>query len=501
MHGVVCRALRCAGLIVVLAGSLVGPAFARPAASPAGDVDAARFAELRERLARQEERLCELERQGAAADAQEIDGQRVAALREQVRAVLAEPGFRESLGATALQAGYEKGYFIRSSDERFLLRAQGVLQFRYEYYNTHSRNRYLAAGTERDDRSGFDLSRVRLILSGHAHSPDLTYYVQVRADSTQRYDAGVLDAYVNYRFADAFQVRMGIFKAAATTVSLTSDSELQTVDRPLVDAVYGLDRGLGLRFWGHWQDKRFEWYFDALNSLRTVRGRTITPDPSELDANPAIVARLVWNALGSGADLAGEPDLAHLAEPTLSLALHYAFNEDDGDPTGLRIPAPLLIRSRGAGAFGMVSSRGLQINQLGLASAFKWQGFSARGEYILRLIDVRDPAAPWLAQTGDDSTTAQHGAYVQAGYFLPIPEFQRKVEVVGRVGVVSALAEEVDCALEYTFGLNYYINGHKVKLQTEVTHVTEAPISSASAGVATVNDQAWFWRMQVQLAF
>ncbi|HMQ15387.1 MAG TPA: hypothetical protein PKC49_05375, partial [Phycisphaerae bacterium] len=60
MHGVVCRALRCAGLIVVLAGSLVGPAFARPAASPAGDVDAARFAELRERPARQGERLCEL---------------------------------------------------------------------------------------------------------------------------------------------------------------------------------------------------------------------------------------------------------------------------------------------------------------------------------------------------------------------------------------------------------------------------------------------------------
>lgn len=489
-------------LLAGAAGSMASGA--APAGSPAeGDErSSAALTALLERAAAQEARIAELQQQAAASRVQDIDEQRIAAMRAQVREILSESEFRAGLADSTLQTGYEKGFFIRSGDDSFLLNFRGMVQFRYIYYNTHSQNRYLSPGTERDDRSGVDLSRVRLVLSGHVHSPDLTYYLQLRSDAGGRYDTALLDAYVNYRFVDAFQVRLGIFKSASTQAGITSSAEFQFVDRPVFDAIYGFDRGLGLRLWGTLAEQRFEWHVTAFNSLRNVRGRTITPDPSELDTNPGIVARLAWNALNPKADLNSEGDLAFLEEPALNFAIHYAFNEDDGDPRGSRIPAPLVLRARETGAFGLVSTRGLQINQFGLSSNFKFRGFSARGEYVVRVLDVRDrAAAPWFAVTGDDSTTAQHGAYLQAGWFLPIPAFERKVELVGRVGAVAAHANDVECAFEYAAGLNYYIKGHKVKLQTDVTRVTEAPISSANNGVATVNDEAWYWRMQLQLAF
>lgn len=86
-------------------------------------------------------------------------------------------------------------------------------------------------------------------------------------------------------------------------------------------------------------------------------------------------------------------------------------------------------------------------------------------------------------------------------YFLPIPDWERKLEVVGRVGGVSILSGGQEGTWEYAGGLNYYIDGQNAKLQTDVTKITELPISSADHSSANVNDDALTWRVQLQLAF
>ncbi len=485
-----------AGLAVVLAW----PAMAGEN-SEARDV-----ARLEAALQAQQARLAALQSR-LAAGAQNTDAARVEAMKKQIREVLSEREFRESLMPSVMQAGYDKGFYIKSSDDKFKLKINGAMQFRYTYYNQGSRNRYLMPRYRRDDRSGFDVQRIRLIFSGHTYTPDLTYLVQLRADAPQAYGVTIRDAYVNYRFSDEFQVRAGIFKIAATQARLTSGKHLQLISRSMVEAVFGLNRGLGVRLWGQCADKRFEWFLDVTNQWVSPNDRTITNDPAERDNNPAIAFRAVWHAMGDkpGKDLKFESDLAYHESPALDLAFHYAFNDDQYDRRGIRIPFPLPRRQPGVGGFGLTNSNGLQINQFGLAAAFKCHGFSARGEYILRIVDPRRagrrPFTPWWLLTRQADTTVQHGAYLQMGYFLPIPGYERKIEAVARVGGISALANGREGTWEYAAGLNYYIHGNDVKLQADMVKITESPTSSGPISLANVNDEPLIFRLQLQVAF
>lgn len=479
-----------------------------------GDRDLARLEALLEaqqwQLEDQRAQIDALGYQLAAAAGQQEDAGRVEVMKQQIREVLSEQEFRESLMPAMVQAGYDEGFYIRSTDDRFSMTVNGLLQFRFTHYGTRSTNRYLAPGFRRSDRTGFDMNRTRLRFSGHAYSQDLTWAIELQADAGDGYGFIIGDAFVNYRFADAFNFQAGYFRIASTRAQMTDDSVMQFPARPLADVVFGFGYGIGVRFWGQFCDSRLEYYVDVMNSLGDNNGsgfgRTITPDPRELDNNPAILFRAVWHAIGDdpGGDFASQADLPRHESPALDFGFHYAFNEDDGDVMTTRIPFPRRTFFR-EGGFGLTRTTGLQINQFGLDAAFKWMGFSATGEYIIRLVDVRagdrPPFAPLFLLTGDDSTNAQHGAYLQMGYFLPIPGLEEKFEVVARAGGVSALASGREGTWEYSGGLNYYIEGQKVKLQTDVTKVSEVPISSNYSSFANVNDDALIWRVQLQVAF
>jgi len=283
------------------------------------------------------------------------------------------------------------------------------------------------------------------------------------------------------------------------------------MSRPVVDGVFGLGFNLGVRFWGDLFEKKATWYFDVTNSLSNGEnfggGRTITNDPAELDNNPGLAFRIVWHALGDnpGEDFKCQSDIEIHDTPALDLGFHYAFNEDEYDANTTRIPFPLTRRGLGQGAFGLTNTNGCQINQFGFDMAFKYMGFSATSEYILRMVDPRRagrrPFTPWWLLTRQGDTTVQHGAYLQLGYFLPIPGLENKLEAVTRVGAISALANAQDCCWEYAGGVNYYIHGQNVKLQADITKVTEAPFSSSYKSLANVNDDALIFRWQLQVAF
>ena len=466
-----------------------------------------RLARLEALLAAQQQRIEALQEEVAATSMRDVEAARLDVMRQQIREVLSETEFRESLMQSTTQTGYDNGFFIRSSDDNFLMKINGYTQFRWTHYATRSSNKYLNPGFQRDDRTGFDLQRIRLIFSGHVHDKDLTYHLQIRGDAPDGYDVLLHWAYLNYRFRDEFQIRAGIFKLASTRSQLTDESGFQFVDRPMTEAVFGLSDGLGIRFWGQLFDKRFEYRLDIVNSLNRGLGRTITPDPAELDSNPAILFRAVWNALGENpgnSEMVTEGDTEMRDDPFLSFGFHYAFNDDMSDASTTRIPFGL-PRRFGTGGFGLTTTNGLQINQFGLDTMFKYQGFSASGLYVLRIVDPRRagrrPFTPWWLATGQGSTTVQHGAYAQFGYFLPIPALENKLEAVVRVGGISTLAADQEGTWEYAAGLNYYIKGHKIKLQTDVTKVSEVPISNSASSLANVNDDALIFRVQLQVAF
>jgi len=491
------------GVAVCLAGVSV-------AASFADDVEqqeaAAKIARLQELVARQQERLSELNAQVAAQAQQDAEAARISLLRDQIRQILSEQEFHESLMPSVMQAGYDKGFFIRSSDEEFLMKVNGRAQFRFTHYGTRARNRYTLPRLERDDRTGFDVQRLRLGVSGHAYSKDLTYLLEFRGDSSNSYDVVMQYGWVNYRFADELQFRAGLFKIAGTRAQMHSSGNLQFVDRSMTDAVFSLDRGLGVRFWGQVLNRRLDYYLDVVNAFGGPNTRTITTDDArELDNNPAIVLHGIWHVLGDepGDLMKSESDVTFHENPALDLGAHYAFDADEGDRRTLRIP--FRRPGRMPGAYGLTTSNGMQVHQIGVDSAFQWRGFSATFEYLWRFLDPRragrTPFTPYWLLTGDGTTDDYHGGYLQVGYFLPIPGLEKKLEAVARVGGVSSIGPGSEGSWEYAGGVNYYFQRHGAKLQADVTKIYEAPITSPTSSLAEVNDDALVFRVQLQVAF
>lgn len=494
------RPVLIAAALLILAGR-VGQAD-----PPGDDPTPLRIAQLEERLGMQQERIAALEDAWRESAGQDVAAARAEALRAQVRAILAEQEFREALCPPTTGAGCDRGFVIRGTDEKFLLRINGRIQARWTYYQTRPQNRYLSPGLRRHDRAGLDMQRIRLTFSGHAHSRDLTYRLDLRLDAPAGYDAGIQTVWVNYRLADALQVKLGIFKMPTVRAQMIEDGNLQFVDRAVQDAVFQFDRGLGVRLWGSLFGKRVDYFLDVVNSFNSFTAATITLDPAEMDNNPGLVFHALWHVLSErpGQDFAWQADHELHQYPALDLGFQYAFNDDAGDQRTTRIPLPR-PDPHSPGGFALTSTNGLQIHQFGWDAMFKYRGFSASGEYVLRLVDPRQadgrPYTSWSQLTGQRDTTAQHGAYVQCGYMLPIPGLERKLEVVGRVGGVAAVANGREGTWEYAGGVNWYFRGDDVKLQADVTKVSEGPITSSPHSLANVNDDALIFRMQFQLAF
>lgn len=464
-------------------------------------------------LEAQQKELSELRQQVSATQQADADAMRTAKMREEIRAILKESDFQNMLMQSSMTAGYDNGFYIRSSDNKFSIKFNGLMQTRYTYYETRERNRNLAPTTKRDDRSGFELTRVRFALSGNAGMKELTYWLQIKSEAATNYDTVLDSAWINYAFSDEFQVRTGMFSLKSTGTSLQTGTS-QFVDDGVFDAVYNLGTGIGVELWGSCANKRVDWSFQVVNGTsdggNTNGGRVITPDPAEIDGNIAIVARSTWHVLGEkpGTHFLYESDIDHLSTPAWDIGVHYAFNDDNFDgPGDTRIPTRRQRPYGIEGGFGLVNTNGLQFHQLGMDSGFKWMGFSAYAEYVIRLVDVRratfdnGPLAPWFLASGDSATTAQHGANVQVGWMLPIPGWEKKLEAVARVGGISALAGDAEGTWEYGAGMNYFIDGDRVKLQGDVIKVSEVPTTSNYHSLAEVNDDALVFRLQLSLAF
>ena len=376
-----------------------------PATRPA---NAERVATLEESLGEQGARLAALQQQ-IAGMRRASEEARSDAMRDQIRAVLAEPDFGAGLVPSTLQAGYDRGFFIRSSDDRFSMRFNARLQFRWTHYGVGSRSRGTFRRSRRSDRTGFDLSRVYFTISGHAYDQNLTYGVIFDGSEYVGYDFGILHLWLNYRFADEFQIMTGVIRVSGTRANADTGT-MQLVETPIMEEAYTFHRGLGVRLWGKLRSgARVEGQYrlDILNSLGTPNTRTIVTDEELFtrghDSNPALVFRTIWSLLGRHCQFPEDRldyasatcDLAYHTEPAVNIGGHYAFKDDRYDGT-LRIP----VARRGpfqGGGFAPASSEGLQLHQVGADAGLLFRGFSATAEYVLRLIDVRRAARPPLA--------------------------------------------------------------------------------------------------------
>lgn len=340
-------------------------------------------------------------------------------------------------------AGYEKGFYVKTCDDNFKMTVNLQLQPQYQALILNGAN---------NNVHSFQLRRGRLIFGGHVFNPNLTFKFQYEAvggrDSMTREGEvrgnTLRDAYISYKFNDYAVITAGQTKALYNREELTSSSKLQFVGRSIVNEVFNLGRDLGLwlqgaAFKGHLEYGLF------------VSNEGNAQNTSNFNTELLMGARADWNVFGRPHDYTMS-DVKHSQDVVMTVGLAANFNRPAGSGDDTHIASTADV-------------------------ALMYRGFSFLG------------AGLYARNTSDKLNIL--GFLGQAGYFI-VP---KKFEVAGRFGGVVPTAAGVVNGWEFGGGLNYLFKGHNLKLQTDYFYLKNSALAfggAAAAGNITGNFFAGF---------
>jgi len=313
---------------------------------------------------------------------------------------------------------YKDGTTIETPD--FNMKINLLIQpfFSYTDYDTGARENL--GIDETDDTDSFDVRRVRLRVGGDLLQKQFSYmlWTDLRANSGSNQ---LQDAWLQWNYSDELHARFGQFNVPYSRQKLNADHGLQLVDRSHVSDTFSLPRQNGAMAHGNIAE-------GVTYALGLFNGEEGT-NQGGADNKLMYTAALTASTSGYGSR-AFEGDLREdnsSFEATGGVAAYYfEGNEED---------------------VGQVDQFGLDVD-LGAKAA----GVSGQTEFYYRDRDF----------DGDVDTTDDFGFYVQGGYML-----NQQWEVALRFGLVEPDADDTDQE-EYSAVINYYINGHNLKVQTGV---------------------------------
>ncbi len=326
-------------------------------------------------------------------------------------------------------AGWDRGFYLESPDGLYRLNLGGWIQPRYEYRS------------DDENTSSFTMRRVRLDVRGHAIVPELTY----RMMSEHARTSNLRDAWIDYAFSSALQVRMGQFTVPFQWHRDVGPRRQHFAERGVPSETFGFQTGrdIGLMVHGIVLDDRVGYKAGLFDGA----GRNA--DRSNSDGNMAS-ARLTWAALGGLPR--EESAYAHRDEWQLSFGTgaQGAWRNERRDWSLSRSEDE---NERADWVTGTIDGR------------VAWRGLSLVVDGYLRHVSPDDDAV--------DSYEGW-GGMVSAGAFL-IP---KQLELVGRWSRLRLDRDVRDTQVEeWALGLNAYHRGHDWK--TRLNYFNE---NHASAG-------------------
>lgn len=347
-----------------------------------------------------------------------------------------------------VEAGYKKGFYIQSPDEKWKLVVNSYIQFDFDFEREGGENAF-----------GFRVRRARLALSGNLGTKKLTYKLQV--DFVKFKSELLLDAYLDYAaIGESFRIRGGQQTVPWIRQHIISSSNLQFIDRSLAaiefvnvieedsdddgipDKFVRNGRDIGIMLHGKHFDNKLEYQAGMFNGSGT--------NTTNLNNSFLFAGRAVYNIMG---------------QP--------GYEEGDYDHT-----EKVALAWGGGGIYNTRDISNDKVTQFGTEAVLKYKGFSAQGEFFYR---NKNPGDATLATTNDV------GYYAQAGYYA-IP---KRMEVAVRASQVFLSGFQNDKA-EFQLGLSGYPFKKHVKLMTDYSVL---PFDTKS-GVET--SQRWRLRLQTK---
>jgi hypothetical protein len=312
----------------------------------------------------------------------------------------------------------------------------------------------LTVPPEGDAQTDISVRTLRVILSGHAFSPDVRYYLQL-ALASQDYEQGssspLFDVWVAWTRLRDLQLRVGQFFVPFDRARTIREATLQFVDRQLVVGELNLDRDVGVEL----SSRDLFGLGGRLHyNLGVFSGEGRNRAGGE--AGFLYVARVQVNPLGAFDDCNIEGDLERRRTPRLALGVAGAYNQ-------------ATVRQRST--LGATFTHGAYDYLHAAADLhFKWYGVSLLAEWLYRYSSVAHHDYTANGNTQSEWSRSGWGYLVQAGVMLGA-----HVELVGRWGQLRTTGEtdpELVRAVaaqgnEVAAGVNWYVAGHPYKLQAD----------------------------------
>lgn len=390
-------------------------------------------------------------------------------------------------------ADYKKGFLISPLDakrDKFQLKVNGWIQFRHIGFARNEDSWTDNAGVTREirNRNHFDIERGRLVFSGHAIDPKLTYFLQLDGDADGRETVDFFDYWWAWKFSDALRIQAGKRKVAASRRWLMGARDSRFTDRPIATDFFRPDRTVGLWATGSFDDTIF-YEMNVGNGYRTAARNSF-----EIDDKLTFAGTSWWDVAGPfGKSLT---DHAMSQETLIRIGHSFAYAPQAGtrpgsplrESTFLRLTDGTLLSDTGAVAPGVTVSKS---DVLLYAIDFGWKdnGWSVSAEAYFR----------WLRNLAGDGplptdSIQQRGFFVEVGSVI-VPDHSdwnvRYSEIRGDYG----------SGRESGVGLNFYPLGNpNLKFGFDVSYYDGSPLNNTASDVL-VGDSGVLFRTQVQIQF
>lgn len=388
---------------------------------------------------------------------------------------------------------YKDGFVIRPMDiasSPFEMKVNGWIQFVHHAFARNVETWQDNAGITRPvrNRNAFDIERGRLVLSGTAIDPDISYFLQLDGDTDGEESVDFFDYWFAGQVTENLQLQFGKRKVPAGRQWLLSGRSSRLVDRPMSNDFFRPDRTTGIFGRGKLlQRLYYEWMVG--NGYRTANLAPIATDnrftyaaTSYLDLNNDFGPRIV--------------DFEHERKHKVLVGHSFVYSPQSGDALGLplgeadflRLADGTRLTQTGALAPGATVFE-FDLIFYGLDAAWKWNGWSFNTEYFWRWINDLQADKPLPR-----SQIWQQGFYVEGGYFL-LPQFLDANWRYSRVNGVYGNASEIAA------GFNLYpFHKPTLRLAFDFTFLDGSPLQNTASNIL-VGDDGVLFRTMLQAEF
>jgi hypothetical protein len=353
---------------------------------------------------------------------------------------------------------YDKGFVILPTNPKespFSLKVNNQATFRYSGFARNETSWTDSAGNVLPivDSSNFLIPRGRLIFTGNALTPDLSYLLNIDYNTAGRNQIGFRAYSLSYRWSRALELSVGQNKVPGTREWIYSSWFAQEgPDRTMATTFFRPSLSQGIWLKGEPLDRL---YYHAMLSNGF---NTLNITPGQFNHRVCFSESVWWEPLGDFgpgySDIEAHRQLAIRAGSSFTYALAQGSQTDSdaAENSSLRLSDGTVITQPGAFAPGVT----LQAYDVALAAfdlAFKYRGLALSTELYFQ--ELRSLQANGPLPFGSTSAT---GGFVQGGFFLlpgKIELYSRTSWVTGRYGSGTEIAG----------GFNWFILPGKTNLR------------------------------------